>query len=259
MRWTGLALLLLSLLGVLAQSVPEDPRDEAKRQKQLLLQTSGILPSDLIVEQGKDLFYTKRGPQGVSLEGCDFGLGAGVLQGASVQLPRYFADTGKVEDLDSRIRTCMTQLQGLKPEEVKRSEVVPLAFFIAAQSDGLPIQVRIAAPAEREMYELGQKLFYARSGARDMGCATCHVSYVNRRSGVLPFSDVLGKDASMSHWPAYRYSNDQAWTMEDRIRACYGNLGHPQPDFYSPVPIALQLFMAYQANQAKAELPGFLR
>ncbi|MER3603407.1 MAG: sulfur oxidation c-type cytochrome SoxA [Thermus sp.] len=252
--------MLLLLAWGLSQEV--DPREEAKRQKELLLQTAGVLPSELIVEQGKELFYAKRGPKNASLEGCDFGLGPGVLKGASVRLPRYFMDTNKVEDLDSRIRTCMIQLQGFKPEEIKRSEVVAIAFYVAAQSDGMPVQVRLLYPSEKAFYELGERLFYARSGARDIGCATCHVTYLGKRAGVLPYADVInvaGKGAAMTHWPAYRYSNDQAWTMEDRIRACYGNLGHPAPEFYSPAVIALQLFMAYHANGAKAELPGFLR
>jgi sulfur-oxidizing protein SoxA len=35
-----------------------------------------------------------------------------VLKGAFVELPRYFADTKKVQDLESRLLTCMETLQG---------------------------------------------------------------------------------------------------------------------------------------------------
>ena len=180
---------------------------------------------------------------------------AGVLSFTS-----YFLDTGKVEDLDGRIVTCMTRVQGYKPEEVKRSEVVALAFYIASKSTGKAIQVRLLFPEERELYALGEKLFWARSGPRDIGCATCHVSYVGKRAGVLSYADVLGKDSSWTHWPAYRYSNDQAWTMQDRIRACYGNLGHPQPALYSLPILALEIFMAYQHRGAQVEeWPAFVR
>uniref|UniRef100_A0A831UIM5 SoxAX cytochrome complex subunit A n=1 Tax=Thermus islandicus TaxID=540988 RepID=A0A831UIM5_9DEIN len=250
----GFAVLLVGL--GLAQG---DPREEAKRQKELLLQTSGVLPTELIVAQGEELFRRK-GPSGKTLEACDFGLGKGVLEGAAARLPRYFLDTGKVEDLDGRIVTCMTRVQGYKPEEVKRSEVVALAFYIASKSTGKAIQVRLLFPEERELYALGEKLFWARSGPRDVGCATCHVSYVGKRAGVLPYADVLGKDRSWTHWPAYRYSNDQAWTMQDRIRACYGNLGHPQPALYSVPILALEIFLAYQNRGAQVEeWPAFVR
>ena len=62
-----------------------------------------------------------------------------------------------------------------------------------------------------------------------------------------------------SHWPAFRYSNDQGWTMADRIRGCYTVLGMPAPDFYSEPIIALTLFMNVQANGVRMDLPGFIR
>lgn len=254
--WKAVAIFFLAL--ALAQG-EVDPREEAKRQKQLLLETAGILPTELIVEQGRELF-NRRGPRGKTMAECDFGLGKGVLEGAAARLPRYFLDTNKVEDLDSRIVTCMTRVQGFRPDQIRREEVVAIAFYIASFSTGKPIQVRLLFPQERELYALGEKLFYARSGTRDVGCATCHVTYVGRRAGVLPYADVLGKDQSWTHWPAYRYSNDQIWTMQDRIRACYAVIGHPAPDLYSLPILALELFMAYRNNGAVVEeWPAFVR
>ncbi len=252
-------LLALLLLAVALAQGDVDPREEAKRQKELLLKTAGILPTELVVAQGEELFRRK-GPSGKTMAECDFGLGKGVVEGAAARLPRYFLDTGRVEDLDSRIVTCMTRVQGYKPEQVKRPEVVAVAFYVASKSTGHKIQVRLLFPEERELYALGEKLFYARTGARDVGCATCHVTYVGRRAGVLPYADVLGKDKSWTHWPAYRYSNDQTWTMQDRIRACYGNIAHPQPGLYSLPVLALELFLAYHANGSVVEeWPAFVR
>ena len=75
-------------------------------------------PGELWVQRGERLFHEKRGPKKASLEGCDFGLGPGKLEGAFAQLPRYFADTDKVQDLESRLLTCMVELQGFKREAV---------------------------------------------------------------------------------------------------------------------------------------------
>ncbi|MCS7217963.1 MAG: sulfur oxidation c-type cytochrome SoxA [Thermus sp.] len=259
MVWRAWCTLALALLLPLALAQDADPREEAKRQKELLLKTAGILPTELVVEQGRELFGRK-GPSGKTMAECDFGLGKGVLEGAAARLPRYFLDTNRVEDLDSRILTCMTRVQGFKPEQIRRSEVVAVAFYIASKSTGQRIQVRLLFPQERELYALGEKLFYARTGARDVGCATCHVTYVGRRAGVLPYADVLGKDQSWTHWPAYRYSNDQTWTMQDRIRACYGNIAHPPPDLYSLPILALEVFLAYRNNGAVVEeWPAFVR
>src|SRR5690606_24908489 len=70
-------------------------------------------PADLFEAKGEELWKKKRGPRNASLEQCDLGLGPGKVQGAFVQLPRYFADTNRVQDLESRLLTCMQTLQGL--------------------------------------------------------------------------------------------------------------------------------------------------
>jgi sulfur-oxidizing protein SoxA len=48
---------------------------------------------------GEELWRKPAGPRNVSLEGCDLGVGAGVVEGAYARLPRYFPDTGKVQHL----------------------------------------------------------------------------------------------------------------------------------------------------------------
>ncbi len=259
--WRLAGVVLLTLVGLLALAQEEvDPFEEAQKQKQQLLELSGgILPTDLIAAQGEELFKAKRGPKNASLEACDFGRGPGKLEGVVGRLPRYFFDTRRVEDLDSRIRSCMINLQGFRPDQIRRNEVVAIAFYIASLSNGQPMTVRPLMPQEKRLYELGEKLFYLRAGPRDMGCASCHVTYVGRRAGVLPYSDILGDKRVASHWPAFRYSNDQAWTMADRIRACYSNLSMPAPDFYSEPIIALTLFMNTKAYGGKMDLPGFIR
>jgi hypothetical protein len=46
--------------------------------------------------RGEELWTRKRGPKNASLEQCDLGKGPGVVKGAFVELPRFFADTGRV-------------------------------------------------------------------------------------------------------------------------------------------------------------------
>ena len=101
-------------------------------------------PGELWIDKGKQLFFEKRGPGNASLEQCDFGLGPGKLDGAATRLPRYFSDTDKVQDLESRLLTCMVQLQGHKREEIVRraispagsngSDVEALALYITSRS-----------------------------------------------------------------------------------------------------------------------------
>ena len=78
------------------------------------------IPGELWVERGTRLFYEKRGPKNVSLERCNLGLGPGKVEGAFAQLPRYFGDAQRVQDLESRLVTCMIDLQGFKREDIIR-------------------------------------------------------------------------------------------------------------------------------------------
>ena len=54
-------------------------------------------PAELFEAKGEGLWKQKRGPKNESLEKCDLGKGPGVVKGAFVELPRYFADTQRVQ------------------------------------------------------------------------------------------------------------------------------------------------------------------
>ena len=174
MRRKRLLLLGLAALGVLGGfwaytqgQKPLDPFEEAMRQRQMYLETFGVLPGELFVEEGKELFFRK-GPSGKTLEACDFGKGPGVLEGVYAILPKYFPDTKRVEDLETRVYTCMQRVQGYKPEEIKRDEVKAITAYIASFSSKAKIQVVPKHPAELAMYNLGRELWYWRAGNRDM-------------------------------------------------------------------------------------------
>ena len=79
-------------------------------------------PADLFEAKGEALWKQKRGPKSASLEQCDLGKGPGVVKGAFVELPRWFADTGKVQDLESRLVTCMATLQGFDAAAIAKTD-----------------------------------------------------------------------------------------------------------------------------------------
>src|SRR3990167_10418344 len=58
-------------------------------------------PAELFEAKGQELWKQKRGVKAASLEKCDLGKGPGVVKGAFVELPRYFADTKRVQDMES--------------------------------------------------------------------------------------------------------------------------------------------------------------
>src|SRR5260370_33050318 len=89
-----------------------------ERYRQLLQDGN---PAERYEARGEELWKRERGPKNASLERCDLGLGPGIVKGAYVRLPRYFADTDRVQDLEPRLVTCMVTLQGCTTEEAKRN------------------------------------------------------------------------------------------------------------------------------------------
>lgn len=238
--------------------------EEIQKYRQMLQDGN---PAELMEMSGETLWTTARGPKRATLEQCDLGLGPGTLEGAYAQLPRFFADTGKVQDAESRLVTCMMALQGLSLEEATGnwhrpgSDLEALVTFVATRSKGRKIDVPARHPREAETYAVGEELFFRRSGPLDFSCATCHSQDDKRiRLQDLPnLTTTQGAQASMSQWPAYRVSQSAVWTMERRLIDCLRQMRFPDADYLSEAVIALQVYMQKNASGATLEAPGIKR
>ena len=101
-------------------------------------------PAELFEAKGEELWKTARGPKNATLQACNLGLGPGVVKGAWVQMPRWFADTQRVQDLESRLLSCMETLQGFNAAEIakttfdkgEQANVAALAAWISAEAKG---------------------------------------------------------------------------------------------------------------------------
>jgi sulfur-oxidizing protein SoxA len=228
-------------------------------------------PGELWLDKGKQLFHQKRGPKTASLEQCDFGLGPGKLEGAAAQLPRYFPDTDKVQDLESRLLTCMVELQGFKREDVVKRAISPggssgsdmeaLALYITSRSNGMKMNVSLRHQREHEMYKAGENLFFRRSGQTDFGCVTCH-GEANKRirlQDLVHMTEKKGVQEVVSTWPAYRGAHFVVRTMQWRLYDCFWQMRLPELTYVSDASIALTTYLHYQGNGAVIQVPGFKR
>lgn len=226
-------------------------------------------PAELYELTGEELWSKPAGPRNASLEACDLGLGAGVVKGAYAQLPRYFADTDRVQDLESRLLTCMETLQGIdtKPyvdasfNTPKKDELVALATYISGLSKGMPVAVAASHPKEKTMYDLGQRMFFYQGGPFDFSCSTCHGQEGTRiRMQELPYiPSTQGAAVGWTSWPAYRVSNGQMWSMQWRINDCFRQQRFPEPVYASDVTIALSMYMAANSKGEPIRTPGIKR
>ena len=226
-------------------------------------------PAELFEAKGEGLWKQKRGPKNASLEQCNLGLGAGVVKGVFVTLPRYFADTGRVQDLESRLVTCMETLQGLSAAEISKTpfgrgeqnNVTALATWIAAESRGMKFNLPQTHPEERRFYELGKRAFFFRGGPHDFSCASCHsADNIRIRLQDLPnLTKNPGDGIGFAAWPAYRVSNGQMWSMQLRLNDCFRQQRFPYPGFISDVTVALGSYMGVNAKGAESIAPAIKR
>jgi sulfur-oxidizing protein SoxA len=243
---------------------PPSASEEIARYRQMLEDGN---PAELTELAGETLWRSARGPGNASLEACDLGLGPGVVAGAFARLPRHFEDSGRVEDAESRVVTCMMRLQGLSFEEATRdwyrpgSDVEALVTYIAGQSRGAVIDVPVEHPEEARLLAVGEALFFRRAGPLDFACATCHAQDDRRiRLQELPnFLDRRSAAGSMTVWPAYRVSQSAVWTMERRLIDCIRQMRWPEPDFGSEAIVALQVYLQRQASGGVLQAPGIKR
>jgi sulfur-oxidizing protein SoxA len=226
-------------------------------------------PADLFEAKGEGLWTQKRGPKGASLEKCDLGKGPGVVKGAILELPRYFADTGRVQDLESRLLTCMEALQGFDAKAIaatpfgkdEQNNVTALATWIAAESKGGRFNLPQSHTQEKIYYEVGKRLFFQRGGPHDFSCATCHGQDDKRiRLQDLPnLTRNPGDGVGFAAWPAYRVSNGQMWGMQQRMNDCYRQQRFPYPGFASEATIALQVYLGVNSKGSASVAPAIKR
>lgn len=226
-------------------------------------------PAELFEAKGEDLWKQKRGPKNASLEKCDLGKGPGVFKGAFVELPRFFADTNRVQDLESRLVTCMETLQGFNGADIAKTpfgrgemaNVTALATWIAAESKGQKFNLPYSHPQEKTFYEVGKRLFFQRGGPHDFSCASCHGEEGKRiRLQDLPIlTKNPGDGVGFAAWPAYRVSNGQMWGMQLRLNDCYRQQRFPYPGFGSDATIALGTYLGVNAKGAKSVAPAIKR
>ena len=263
--WLVVSAALLGL--VVAARAESDKSLESIEQYREALRDGN--PAELFEAQGEELWKKPAGPNNASLERCDLGLGAGIVQGAYAQLPRYFEDTNRVQDTESRLLTCMEKLQGANVAKLvaapfgspEKDDLNALVTYISGQSKGMPVKVSLAHPKEQAMFDLGRRLFYYQGGPHDFSCATCHGQQgVRIRLQELPYiPSAKGAAAGWTSWPAYRVSAGQMWGMQWRLADCFRQQRFPAPIYASDATIALSAFMAATANGATMDTPGIKR
>lgn len=244
---------------------------ELERYRQMLKDDPWSNPGLLDADKGEALWKEKRGPKGASLEACDLGKGAGVVEGAFAELPRYFKDADRVMDAETRLVWCMEKLQGLSRAEILKrpiskanqqgTDLEALATYLASKSRGAKFNAPLSHPKERLALSLGEAAFYRRQGPMDFSCATCHGDAGRRiRLQPLPnFAKTAEARKVVGEWPAYRVSQGTVMTMQHRLSDCFWQMRLPLVDYASDLTVALTSYLVAQAKGGEITAPTIKR
>lgn len=258
---------LACLLAFSAAAASAQTTDRAIAEYRALLADGN--PAELWQAKGEALWKQPRGPKNATLAGCDLGKGPGIVKGVFVELPRYFADTGRVQDLESRLLTCMATQQGFDAAQIaatpfgkgEQANLDALVAWIAGESRGLKFNLPQAQAEERAMYAVGKQLFYYRAGPYDFACATCH-GQAGKRIRLQELPDLRanpGDGIGVAAWPAYRVSSGELWSLQRRLNDCYRQQRFPYPGYASDATIALGVFMGVNARGSASVAPAIKR
>lgn len=265
--WRHAARTLLSAAVVLACNAAQAQQSVADGIAQYRQMLSEDNPAELSEAKGEELWKTPRGPKKASLQQCDVGAGPGVVKGAYVRLPKYFADTDRVQDIESRLVTCMTTLQGFTTEEASKnpfganSDMQALVAYVAGQSRGLKIAAGASHPKELQAIAIGRQIFNYRAGTHDFACATCH-GETGKRIRLQELPNLReGSDARATYatWPGYRLSQGELRSMQHRLWDCFRQQRFPEIRYNSEAIIALTAYLARNAEGGAFNAPAIKR
>ena len=191
--------------------------------------------------------------------------------GAYAELPRWFADAQRVMDLETRSVYRRMTLQGLSEAEAKRrpygngndrSDNEALVASSPPSPLGVAMNVAMNHPKEREMYELGRRMFFfsrraARFRLRDL---PFRVGQAHPPAGPAQPDRDPRRAARLHHLARLpRLSQGELRTFQWRLFDCFRQQRFPELVFTSDASIALTMFLARNANGAAYNAPAIKR
>lgn len=209
-------------------------------------------PAMLAVDKGAVLWRRPEGTAAKSCESCH-GEASASMKGVAARYPAIDSASRRLLNIESRILQCRGERQGAVPFKYESEELLALTAYVAYQSRGMPLEVRITGDAHPH-FEAGRKLYYRRSGQMNLACAHCH----EQNWGRVLFSERISQ-GHPNAYPIYRLDWQGMGSLERRLKSCFGNARAEVPAYGAPELIDLELFLAWRAQGLAIESPGVRR
>ena len=209
-------------------------------------------PGMLWVERGEKLWSEAAGAAGASCASCH-GAAKSSMRGVATRYPAFDATAGAMFDLEARIDDCRTRRQRAAPLKRESDDLLALTTYVAWQSRGLPLDVKVDGPA-RAAFERGRALYGQRHGQMNIACTQCHDQNWGKR--------LLAETISQGHgnaFPAYRLEWQALGSLQRRLRACLFGIRADMPPPGAQELTDLELYLAWRAQGLPIETPGVRR
>ena len=209
-------------------------------------------PGLLWVERGRELWQQTDGDAGTACARCH-GDAATSMRGVRPRYPRFDAPAGKLINLEQQINRCRAERMHAQPYPYESDALLGLTTFIALQSRGLPIDVRIDGPAQ-PFFVAGQALYEQRRGQLDLACSHCHERYAGQRLR----GDVISQGQS-NGFPLYRHTWQTLGSAHRIFAWCNTSVRAEPYPLGSDAYVNLELFVAWRGRGLPVEAPAVRR
>jgi sulfur-oxidizing protein SoxA len=200
-------------------------------------------PYEIDIEEGEGI-YSKD----AALKKCFPDAPSGVAH----KYPYFDTNKNMVMTLPLAINNCL-KAEGKKPLKYKKGKMAKLLAYMAYQSRGKKVDVKIPNDAAKAAYEKGKQFYYARRGQLNMACAHCHVDNSGMRIRADLLSPGLGHP---THFPVYRSKWGGLGTLHRRFAGCNKQVRAKPFKAQSEEYRDLEYFLTYMSNGLEWNGPG---
>lgn len=202
-------------------------------------------PYELAVDKGRKMWNTPFA-NGKTYADCFSDGEEGIRQ----SYPYWNGKT--VKTLEQEINECRVA-HGEKPLGWKKGKIAALSAYLAYQSRGKPIDVKVPNDEALEWYEQGKRHFYAKRGQLNFSCANCHVDSAGMLIRADKLSPALGQ---VTHFPVFRSKWGELGTLHRRYGGCNKQVRAKPFPAQSDEYRALEYFHTYMSNGIEVNGPG---
>ena len=201
------------------------------------------------MDKGAKLWSQGAGKEGQSCQSCHGELEAG-MKGVAARYPAIDAPSGKLFNLEDRIRQCRVKKQKAPDWPLESDELLAISLYVTSASNGMPVKANIEGKAKAH-FENGQKIFTTRQGQMNLSCTQCH----DQRYGIKLYTDRLSQ-GQPNAYPAYRIEWQRLASLERRLRFCYNGVRAEVPPWGHGVMRDISLYLMWRAQGLNIEVPS---